>query len=98
MRKEGKKYTTGDFQSIISEQWKNLSEDDKEDFEEKFQKQEQKYKEELILYYGGSQSDLKKFKSLLDIPPKPKKPVSGCFAYIIENRHAFSEANPKLKA
>jgi hypothetical protein len=36
MRKDGKKYTTGDFQTIISEQWKNLSDDAKEDFEEKF--------------------------------------------------------------
>lgn len=66
--------------------WKNLDEDEKEKYDDMFDKQESKYKEDLILYYGGNEKDIKKYKNLLEIPPRPKKPVSGCLVYIAENR------------
>ncbi|CAD8083436.1 unnamed protein product [Paramecium primaurelia] len=95
MKKEGK-MKGKEIQSKIREMWKQMDEEEKDKYEDDFEKMEAKYKEDLLLYYGGSAQDLKKYKALMEIPEKPKKPVSGCLVYIAENRRAYSEEKPDL--
>ncbi|CAD8205477.1 unnamed protein product [Paramecium octaurelia] len=87
-----------EIQSKIAEMWRQIDEDEKEKYDDEFEKMEAKYKEDLLLYYGGNAQDLKKYKALLEVPEKPKKPVSGCLVYIAENRRAYSEENPDLSS
>ncbi|CAD8202959.1 unnamed protein product [Paramecium octaurelia] len=93
MKKDGK-MKGKEIQNKIRDMWKQMDEEEKEKYEDDFEKMEAKYKEDLLLYYGGSAQDLKKYKALMEIPEKPKKPVSGCLVYIAENRRAYSEENP----
>lgn len=76
--------------------WKALDDDERDKYDEMFEKQEAKYKEDLIIYYGGTDRDIKKYKSLLEIPPRPRKPVGGCLVYIAENRRQYAIDNPDL--
>ncbi|CAD8113538.1 unnamed protein product [Paramecium sonneborni] len=93
LKKEGK-IQVGDAGHKISEMWRNLDDDERSKFEDEFHEMESKYKEDLILYYGGSTSDIKKYKTLMEIPEKPRKPAPACLVYIAEHRKEYSQENP----
>ncbi|CAD8116341.1 unnamed protein product [Paramecium primaurelia] len=93
LRKEGK-FQVGDAGHKISEMWRELDDDERQKFDDQFHEMESKYKEDLILYYGGDMHDIKKYKSLMEIPEKPRKPASACLVYIAEHRKEFSNENP----
>ncbi|CAD8082204.1 unnamed protein product [Paramecium primaurelia] len=94
--KEDGKMKGKEIQMKIRDMWRQMNEEEKNKYDDEFEKMEAKYKEDLLLYYGGNAQDLKKYKALLEIPEKPKKPVSGCLVYIAENRRQYSEENPDL--
>lgn len=95
LKKEGK-FQVGDAGHKISEMWRGLDDDERQTFEDQFHEMESKYKEDLILYYGGNTQDIKKYKALMEIPEKPRKPASACLVYIAEHRKDFSNENPDL--
>ncbi|CAD8115890.1 unnamed protein product [Paramecium sonneborni] len=93
MKKDGK-MKPQEILTKIRDMWRGLDEEEKEKYEDDFEKMEAKYKEDLLMYYGGSAQDLKKYKTLIEIPEKPKRPVSGCLVYLAENRKQYSEEHP----
>ncbi|CAD8194560.1 unnamed protein product [Paramecium octaurelia] len=95
LRKEGK-FQIGDAGHKISEMWRELEDDERQKYENEFNEMESKYKEDLILYYGGDLHDIKKYKSLMEIPEKPRKPASACLVYIAEHRKEYSNQNPDM--
>ncbi|CAD8112764.1 unnamed protein product [Paramecium sonneborni] len=95
MKKDGK-MKLSEIRDKIRDMWKILDDEEKEKYEDDFEKMEAKYKEDLLMHYGGNAQDLKKYKTLLEIPEKPKKPVSGCLVYLGENRKQYTEEHPDL--
>lgn len=77
--------------------WKALDDEEREKYDDIFEKQEAKYKEDLILYYGGTDRDIRKYKSLLQIPPRPRKPINSSLAYIHENRREYAATHPDME-
>ncbi|CAD8117367.1 unnamed protein product [Paramecium sonneborni] len=95
LKKEGKQQVS-EVGHKISEMWRALDEEERQYYEDQFNEMESKYKEDLILYYGGNASDIKKYKALMEIPEKPKKPASSCLVYIAEHRKEYSHENPEF--
>lgn len=94
MEEEGRPEKTTDIAKLVSESWKQLSPEDREEWELKAEQDRARYEAEKANYKGPWKIPAHNKRSTKD-PSAPKRPMSAFLAYSNSRRAKLKRANPK---
>ncbi|CAB9515983.1 group protein B3 [Seminavis robusta] len=90
---EGKAVKTTDIAKMVSEAWKKLDPDARKDWDDKADRDKQRYEAEKAMYKGPWKIPSNKRKT--KDPSAPKRPMSAFLAYSNSRRAELKRSNPK---
>ena len=94
LEEEGRPEKTTDIAKLVSESWKQLSPEDREEWELKAEQDRARYEAEKANYKGPWKIPAHNKRSTKD-PSAPKRPMSAFLAYSNSRRAALKRKNPK---
>ena len=94
LEEEGRPEKTTDIAKLVSESWKQLSPEDREEWELKAEQDRARYEAEKAQYKGPWKIPAHNKRSTKD-PSAPKRPMSAFLAYSNSRRAALKRKNPK---
>lgn len=90
----GKKLQTTDVAKMVSQAWKNLPSDEREEWEEMARRDKARYELEKTMYTGPWKVPASKARSQKD-PNAPKRPMSAFLSYSNSKRAQVKSSNPE---